>query len=137
LVGDLAPLLTSESDLFGAAELSGFLGIAFVLAPAAALPDVVPAVLPAAVVSLSDLVLDDLSMLRCFLSVLLLLLRAGFSSLVEAPLAALRSDFVLVLAPVFALPVAPALVLPDSDLAPVSALVLESGAWVVLWAAAS
>src|SRR3954447_2541506 len=97
--------------------------MSFELAPAPALPEVVPAVLPevlpAAVVSLSDLVLEDWA-LPCFLSLFALLFFAGFCVLLDDwPLAAL--------APV-----------PDSDLMPVSALVRLSGVWVLLdWAAAS
>src|SRR5206468_8640125 len=104
-------------------------------APAASLPEVVPAVLPevlpAAVVSLSDLVLEDCWGLRCFLSLLALLFFAGFGvSLDDWPLAALPP-----LVPALAPALAP---VPDSDLMPVSALVRLSGAWVLLdWAAAS
>lgn len=132
MVGDLAPLRVSESDFIGAAELSGLRGIEFDVAPADALPDIVFEVLaPAAVVSLSDVVLDVLSDLLFLLFFFALLFFAGFCvSLDDWPLAALRSfDSVA--------PLAPALEVPDSDLMPVSALVRASGACVLVWAAAS
>src|SRR5689334_20736341 len=113
--------------------------MSFVLAPAAALPEVPAEVLPAAVVSLSDVVLEVLSDLVDVLSDLLFLLFffallffAGFCvSLDDWPLAALRS---LVSVEVLAPALAP---VPDSDLMPVSALVRLSGVVVLVWAAAS
>src|SRR4051794_28281298 len=101
--------------------------------PAAALPEAESLLVlaPAAVVSLSDLVLDCSILRLFFLSLLLALFDFGVSALVDAPAAALRSALVSVevLAPAPAVP----------GLALTSAFVLASvfGVVVVLWAAAS